>query len=144
MSGTSLVSPAPKTWQWLAKICSISVVPDRGSPTTNTGSSLSNPKPRTRSKKSAVQAAIMRSTKTACPFGSYSWPRAPRGQLQRVAPIEVHGGLGILAPRIEDLGQAEVQQQSLFVRQVQLSSSNRRWAARSWCGSLPRSSSANL
>ena len=30
-------SPAPCTWGWLARICSTSVVPDRGSPTTNTG-----------------------------------------------------------------------------------------------------------
>ena len=43
---------------------------------------------------------------------------APLGQLQRVAPIEVLGGLGILAPRVQDLGQAEVQQQSLCVRQL--------------------------
>ena len=34
---------------------------------------------------------------------------APLGQLQGVAPIEVLGGLGILAPRVQDLGQAEVQ-----------------------------------
>ena len=43
---------------------------------------------------------------------------APLGQLQRVAPVEVLGGLGILAPRVQDLGQAEVQQQSLCVGQV--------------------------
>ena len=43
---------------------------------------------------------------------------APLGQLQRVAPIEVLGGLGILAPRVQDLGQAEVQEQSLCVRQL--------------------------
>ena len=40
----------------------MSVVPDRGSPTTNTGSSLSKPKPRTRWKKSGVQTAIIRVT----------------------------------------------------------------------------------
>ena len=59
VSLASLVSPAPKTWEWPAKICSTSVVPDRGSPTTNTGSSLSNPKPRTRAKKSGVQTSII-------------------------------------------------------------------------------------
>ena len=53
---------APKTWQWLARICSMSVVPERGSPTTNTGSSLSNPKPRTRWKKSGVQTVVIRVT----------------------------------------------------------------------------------
>ena len=43
---------------------------------------------------------------------------APLGQLQGVAQFEVPGGLGILAPRVEDLGQAEVQQQSLRVGQL--------------------------
>ena len=40
--------------------------------------------------------------------------------MQSVAPIEVLGGLGILAPRVQDLGQAEVQEQSLCVRQTRL------------------------
>ena len=35
---TNFSSPAPWTWEWLARICSIKVVPDRGSPKTNTGS----------------------------------------------------------------------------------------------------------
>ena len=39
MRGMSLSSPAPKTREWLAHICSTSVVPDRGIPTMNTGSS---------------------------------------------------------------------------------------------------------
>ena len=45
---------------------------------------------------------------------------APRGQLQSVAPIQVLGGFSILAPRVQDLGQAEVQEQSLCVRQRRL------------------------
>ena len=49
VSPASLISPAPKTWQWLARICSTSDVPDRGSPTTKTGTSLCSPNPRTRS-----------------------------------------------------------------------------------------------
>ena len=43
---------------------------------------------------------------------------APLGPLQRVAAIELLGGLGILAPRVQDVGQAEVQQQSFRVRQL--------------------------
>ena len=43
---------------------------------------------------------------------------APFRQLQCVTPIEVFGSVTILASRVEDFGQAEVQQQSLFVRQV--------------------------
>ena len=68
----------------------MSVVPDRGSPTMNTGISLSSPKPRTRPKKSGVQAAIIRLTKDSCSCGSYSRPRRAIGQLQGVA----RGGAG--------------------------------------------------
>ena len=97
----------------------MSVVPDRGSPTTNTGSSLSKPKPRTRAKNSGVQTAIIRVTRNSYSCGSYSSAAfAPIGLLQRIAAIEVLGSLGILAPRIEDLSQSEVQQQSLCVRQL--------------------------
>ena len=42
---------------------------------------------------------------------------APLGQLQRIGRIGVLGGLSILAPRVQDLGQAEVQEHSLRVRQ---------------------------
>ena len=97
----------------------MSVVPDRGNPTTNTGSSLSNPKPRTRWKKSGVQTAIIRVTsRLVLSRVVLLAALAPLGQLQGVAPSEVLGGLGILAPRVQDLGQAEVQQQSLRVRQL--------------------------
>ena len=44
-------SPAPKTRGWLARICSTSVVPERGMPTTNTGRTVSRPHPCTRAKK---------------------------------------------------------------------------------------------
>ena len=97
----------------------MSVVPDRGSPTTKTGSSLSNPKPRTRSKKSGVQTAIIRVTSNSYSFGSYSWPRLRHSDSCRALPrCEVLGSFGILAPRVQDLGQAEVQQQSLCIRQL--------------------------
>ena len=97
----------------------MSVVPDRGSPTMNTGSSLSNPKPRTRPKNSGVQTAIIWVTKRLVLFRVVLLAAlAPFGPLQRVAPIEVLGGLGILAPRVQDFGQAEVQRQSLCVRQL--------------------------
>ena len=43
---------------------------------------------------------------------------APLGQLHRVAPSKVFGGFSILAPRVQDMGQAEVQQQSLCVGQL--------------------------
>ena len=66
VSRARVISPAPKTWEWLARICSMSVVPDRGSPTINTGRSLSTPKPRTRWKKSGVEALIIRVARNSC------------------------------------------------------------------------------
>ncbi len=39
------ISPAPWTCGWLARICSISVVPERGMPTMNTGLVLAAPQP---------------------------------------------------------------------------------------------------
>src|SRR2546430_5097336 len=44
-------SPAPNTCEWLARICSVSVVPERGRPTMKMGRSVPRPKPHTRSKK---------------------------------------------------------------------------------------------
>ena len=49
-------SPTTKTRGWLARICSTSVVPDLGMPTTKTGRSESRPNPPTRSKNSGVNA----------------------------------------------------------------------------------------
>ena len=37
VSSMKLSSPAPQTSGWLLRICSVSVVPDRGMPRTNTG-----------------------------------------------------------------------------------------------------------
>ena len=38
--------PALKTCEWAARICSVRVVPERGSPTMNTGCFVAIPKPR--------------------------------------------------------------------------------------------------
>ena len=96
----------------------MSVVPDRGSPTTNTGSSLSNPKPLTRWKNSGVQTMVIRVTKDSCRLRVVLLPApAPIRQLQRVAQGAMLGGLGIFAPRVQDLGQAESQRYSLGVGQ---------------------------
>ena len=63
--------------------------------------------------------AIIRLVENSCSLGSYSWPRLRHSErCSGVAPIEVLGGLGILALRVEDLGQAEVKQQSFRVRQI--------------------------
>ena len=67
---------------------------------------------------------------------------APLGQLQGVAAIEVLGGLGILADRVEDLGQAEVHQQPLCVRQLpflaeQIAAARRDPAARKPAAEVP-------
>ena len=45
-SCASQSSPAPNTRGWLASTCSVSDVPERGSPTTKTGRSVSMPNPR--------------------------------------------------------------------------------------------------
>ena len=94
-------------------------------------------KPRTRAKKSGVQTAIMPGDERLVLLGVVRLAAlAPLGQLQGVAPREVLGGLGIFAPRVEDLGQAEVQEQPLPSANS-ASSSKRRCAARSCSGSLP-------
>ena len=52
LSRASEISPAPKTSGWLARICSISVVPERGRPMTKTGRGVSSPAPARRSERS--------------------------------------------------------------------------------------------
>ena len=109
----------------------------------NTGRSLSRPRPRTRSKNSGVQAAIIPETNRACSAGSYASPRRCRpGQGQGVGLAQVRRGLGVLAAGVEHLGQAEVQPRAVAVAQVR-PGQHRRMAARSSSGSLPRSSVAS-
>ena len=68
--------PRRRPGEWLARICSTSVVPDRGSPTTNTGQLRSPSRNRGRAGRNrASQTAIIRVTSDSCSCGSYSWPR---------------------------------------------------------------------
>ena len=46
----SLSSPAPWTREWLDRICSIKVVPERGRPKMNTGRRVLKPAPANREK----------------------------------------------------------------------------------------------
>ena len=57
-----LAFPGSETAECDARICSISVVPDRGMPRTKIGTSERKPTPSTRSTTSRPKAAIMRST----------------------------------------------------------------------------------
>ena len=146
VSLASLISPAPKTWEWLAKICSMSVVPDRGSPTTNTGSSLSNPKPRTRSKKSGVQTAIIRATSDSCSFGSYSWPRLRHSDSCSALPRSRCSAASAYSPRASRTWARPKCSNNRWasVRLRFLAATWSAGAARSFSGSLPPRSSANL
>ncbi len=58
-SGKAAVSPAANTPGWLARICSIRVVPERGMPTMNTGSSEGPPLPAFDAISPGVKAAAM-------------------------------------------------------------------------------------
>ena len=124
----------------------MSVVPDRGNPTTNTGKFALQPK---------AADALEEIRRAECDHpGDEQFvlfrivlqaTLAPLGELHRVGPSKVFSGFGILTPRVQDLGQAEVQQQSLCVRQLRfLQQTCQRCAARSFSGSLPPRSSANL
>ena len=150
LSRASGISPAAKTREWLARICSMSVVPDRGSPTTNTGSSLSNPKPRTRWKKSAVQAAIIRATRTrtladrtpgrACATRTVAWRCPGQGarQPRHTRPARPGRGPGRSATT------NVVRPSTPLARRRQNPAPASGAAARSFSGSLPPRSSANL
>ena len=112
-------SPAPKTCEWLARICSVSVVPDRGRPTMKIGRSVSSPKPRTRSKNvgrtgrhQARDEPRMVRRVVVLALG------APVGQPQGVGLPQVLGGLVVGALGIEHEGQAEVQGRALAPGQV--------------------------
>ena len=57
----SFSSPAPVTREWLAKICSTSVVPERGIPKTKIGVWLATPPPDFSRMRSAVMTLFSRS-----------------------------------------------------------------------------------
>ena len=59
MSGSSWV---PSTWLWLARICSMSVEPERGRPTMKIGSGRGQPPPARAAKKLALNRPLQRAT----------------------------------------------------------------------------------
>jgi hypothetical protein len=67
MSGSSRV---PSTCEWLARICSSSVDPARGSPTMKTGSREGQPAPARAAKNYRVKSARVRSTRRVLRSGS--------------------------------------------------------------------------
>ena len=79
MSGSSCV---PSTWLCEARICSISVEPARGNPTTKIGSRLATPQSSRAAKKAGVQVAICRAVLVSKISGRYRlsarWSALPR------------------------------------------------------------------
>ena len=69
VSRTSASSPAPYTSGWLASICSTSVVPDRGSPTMNTGRFVRCPAPESLAKNARSNVSIKPDTRRSCSSG---------------------------------------------------------------------------
>ncbi len=95
----------PSTREWLARICSTRVEPERGSPTMNIGAGLGSPLP-------------ARSAKNACVEEGANARRAPLEVLdverriqapQRVAARVVLEGVGVLLALFEGLAQGEMQ-----------------------------------
>ena len=144
VSPASSISPAPKTWEWLARICSTSVVPDRGSPTTKTGISLSKPKPRTRWKKSGVQVAIIRVTKAHTLSGRTPGRACATRPAAARCPVRGARRPRHTRPARPGLGPGRSAATSVACPSRSASSSRRRCAARSSSGSCPLRTSANL
>ena len=104
----------------------MSVVPERGSPTTNTGTSLSSPPPWTLAKNSGVETPISRGDERLVLLDVVLLAALPPlDQLQGVAAVEVPGGLGIFAPGIVHLHRPKCSK-SRWASVVAASSSRRR------------------
>ena len=94
-AGPAAARRQPWTRGWLARTCSISVVPDRGRPKMKTGRRVSRPIPAVRAKNPASNARSRPSTCSACSAGSYSRESARRLQGQGVGLAQAVGGAGV-------------------------------------------------
>ena len=100
-------SPAPWTCGWLARTCSISVVPDRGRPKTNTGRRVSWPVPAIRAK-NAASNVLQQAVDEPLVVGR-DVLAAALGQLHAdgVGLAQAFGGAGVVAAGVEHVGQGE-------------------------------------
>ena len=90
----------------------MSVVPDRGTPKMKTGRRVSRPIAAVCAKNPASNACKRPSTWSVCSAGSYArGPRVLSRVLCRVGLLGAAavGGAGVLAPRVQDVRQAEEQ-----------------------------------
>ena len=78
-------SSVPSTWLWLARICSISVEPERGKPTMKIGSSDANPWPACCSRNSRLNTSSICSWRSRIPLDR----RTPAGAAAGCRPDSV-------------------------------------------------------
>ena len=107
-------SSVPSTWLWLARICSISVEPERGSPTMKIGASDSKPSPACASRNSRLKTSddLLVAGLEAHRVVGHQRP------LPLVAAVIVRPGAVVVAGVLVGLGEGEVEVDDLALRQV--------------------------
>jgi hypothetical protein len=102
MSASSIV---PSTLEWEARICSMSVEPERGRPTMKMGAAASAAEARSRGEELRRAHRLLQ----PCIALGESRPVAALGLLQRIAPLVVSEGCGVLRAVLERLAERKAQ-----------------------------------